>query len=82
MVKIPSSWYFVCGSKELPRNKVIQRILNGTSIVLFRDKEGKATIFRSRCAHLGADLKSATVEDGNLVCPLHQWKFSSKGNCI
>ncbi|XDD48618.1 Rieske 2Fe-2S domain-containing protein (plasmid) [Leptospira sp. WS39.C2] len=82
MVTIPSSWYFVCGSNDLTKGKVIQRTLNGISIVLFRNQSNKVVIMKSRCVHLGADLKSATVVNGNIVCPLHQWTFNSDGNCI
>ncbi len=82
MVAIPSSWYFVCASKELPKGKVIQRTLNGLSVVLFRNNRNEVVIMKSRCIHLGADLKSAKVENGNIVCPLHQWTFNSEGECI
>ncbi|MCW7490840.1 aromatic ring-hydroxylating oxygenase subunit alpha [Leptospira meyeri] len=82
MVSIPSSWYFVCASKELTKGKVIQRTLNGISIVLFRNDTNAVVIMKSRCIHLGADLKSATVKNGNIVCPLHQWTFNSEGDCI
>lgn len=82
MVPIPSSWYFVCSSKELTRGKVIQRTLNGMSFVLFRNEKNLPVVMKSRCIHLGADLKSATIQNGNIVCPLHQWTFNSDGDCI
>ena len=36
------------------------------------------------CPHLGEDLKNATIKDGILVCPRHQWNFdlNSCGKCI
>ena len=36
------------------------------------------------CPHLGEDLKNATISDGVLVCPRHQWNFdlNSCGKCI
>jgi len=35
------------------------------------------------CPHAKADLSEGEVVDGNLVCPLHHWKFSLKdGKCL
>ncbi len=36
------------------------------------------------CPHLGEDLKNATIKNGILVCPRHQWSFdlSSNGKCV
>lgn len=36
------------------------------------------------CPHLGEDLKNASIKDGILVCPRHQWNFdlNSCGKCI
>ena len=36
------------------------------------------------CPHLGEDLKNATIKDGILVCPRHQWNFDLNGcgKCI
>ncbi len=36
------------------------------------------------CPHLGEDLKNATIKDGILICPRHQWNFdlNSCGKCI
>jgi UDP-MurNAc hydroxylase len=36
------------------------------------------------CPHLGEDLKNATLKNGILVCPRHQWNFdlNSCGKCI
>ena len=36
------------------------------------------------CPHLGEDLKNATIKNGVLVCPRHQWSFDlkSNGKCV
>ena len=36
------------------------------------------------CPHLGEDLKNATIKNGILVCPRHQWSFDlgSNGKCV
>lgn len=36
------------------------------------------------CPHLGEDLKNASIKDGILVCPRHQWNFdlNSCGKCV
>ena len=60
----------------------------------FRDSVDKNEVFtlnyggnkykvQKYCPHAKADLSKGEVCDGNLVCPLHNWKFSLKdGQCL
>jgi len=44
--------------------------------------DGKRYEVQRYCPHGGSDLSEADVEDGQIVCPGHHWRFSlSDGVC-
>jgi UDP-MurNAc hydroxylase len=51
--------------------------------ILVRDECGEYQVQRY-CPHAGADLSCATIQDGKLICPRHQWVFDlrSQGKCV
>jgi nitrite reductase/ring-hydroxylating ferredoxin subunit len=53
-------------------------------IVLFRDSAGQFTAAEAACPHLGAHLgQGGTVEDGQIVCPFHGFRFrAGDGACV
>jgi len=40
------------------------------------EAEGNSYLVQRFCPHAGSDLTCAKVQDGHIVCPGHQWKFS------
>ena len=46
--------------------------------------ENKIYKIQKFCPHLGEDLKNASIENGILVCPRHQWNFDLNdcGKCV
>jgi phenylpropionate dioxygenase-like ring-hydroxylating dioxygenase large terminal subunit len=74
-------WHPVATSDEatdLPRPV---RVL-GEDLVLFRDGSGRPGLLYPRCAHRGASLLYARVEDTGLRCCYHGWKFDPEGRCL
>jgi nitrite reductase/ring-hydroxylating ferredoxin subunit len=57
------------------------RIL-GEDLVLFRDREGRAGLLHSRCAHRGASLLYGRVESRGIRCCYHGWLFDVDGQCL
>lgn len=45
------------------------------ALCVVRVGEDEAAIFDDACPHAGGPLSGGHVEDGCLVCPLHQWPF-------
>ena len=43
--------------------------------IVLAQEDGQLFIFQSRCPHRGQPLEKASIEDGRLVCPLHQYAF-------
>ena len=49
---------------------------------LFRGQSGKAQIIAQRCPHRGALMYLGWVEDDDIRCVYHGWKFNCAGQCI
>lgn len=49
---------------------------------LFRGQSGKAQIIAQRCPHRGALMYLGWVEDDDIRCVYHGWKFNCVGQCI
>ncbi len=43
--------------------------------LVLAQEQGQLYIFQSRCPHRGQPLEQAAINDGRLVCPLHQYVF-------
>src|SRR5581483_10018538 len=54
----------------------------GEDLVLFRDDDGRPGLLGIHCAHRGADLSYARVEDGGLRCIYHGWLYDRDGRCV
>jgi phthalate 4,5-dioxygenase oxygenase subunit len=65
-------WQPAVLSEELPAGGApLPVLLLGEDLVLFRDDQGRAGLLGLHCAHRGADLSYARVEDGGLRCIYH-----------
>lgn len=51
-------------------------------LVLWRDADGVARAMRDRCVHRGTALSLGKVENGEIVCPYHGWRFAADGRCV
>jgi 5,5'-dehydrodivanillate O-demethylase oxygenase subunit len=49
---------------------------------LFRGSSGTAQIIAQRCPHRGAPMHLGWVEDDDIRCIYHGWKFDCTGRCI
>lgn len=80
----PNGWYKLCNSDDLPRGGVKYVQLCGQHVALFRGKKtGKIAALDAFCPHLGANMAiGGHVKDDCLVCPFHEWSFSTDGDCV
>jgi 3-ketosteroid 9alpha-monooxygenase subunit A len=80
---IPTGWFTVAYSHELEAGQVVPLHYFGTDLVLFRDANGEAVVLDAFCPHLGAHLgHGGTVQDGEITCPFHAWRFDGTGACV
>ncbi len=76
---IKNQWYGILESKEIPFNKPIGVARLGAKLVLWRNSNGTVNCIFDKCCHRGASLSIGTVEDDELVCPFHGFKYDASG---
>ncbi|WP_269623002.1 Rieske 2Fe-2S domain-containing protein [Prochlorococcus marinus] len=74
-------WYAVCSTRELKDNKPYFFTMFNEPLVIYKDKENNLRCIKDLCPHRGASFIGGEVIDGELVCPYHGARFSSKGEC-
>jgi phenylpropionate dioxygenase-like ring-hydroxylating dioxygenase large terminal subunit len=80
---VPSGWYAVLRSSELPARRVVNLHYFGRALVAFRGRNGRAAVLDAYCPHYGANLGSGgRVVDGAIECPFHGWRFDADGQCV
>lgn len=72
-------WYPVAAADEVQDKPVSAKLLD-TKLVLYRS-EGKVVIARDLCFHRGAPLSKGWVENGEIVCPYHGFRYNCEGKC-
>src|SRR5215510_7396541 len=53
----------------------------GEELVVYRDKQGKYGLVGEHCPHRLASLAYGRVDDEDIRCPYHRWKFDRTGKC-
>jgi 5,5'-dehydrodivanillate O-demethylase len=74
-------WFPVAASSELPPESVLEVMLLGEQLALWRSPDGKPGLIARRCPHRGASLGYGIPEDDGLRCPYHGWRFDRDGQC-
>lgn len=79
---VPSSWYCLGLSRDLPAGGVWRRRLAGKELVVFRTQSGVLVALDAWCPHLGADLGvGGKVEGETIRCAFHGFCFGQDGAC-
>ena len=72
-------WYAIARARDL-RQKPLRRWFNGLPLALWRSGAGVHAVW-DHCPHRGARLSAGEVEDGQIACPYHGWRFDGTGRC-
>lgn len=75
------AWYVAATSHEVTAESTLARRILGTSVVLYRDREGNPVALHDRCPHRFAPLSMGKRDGDQLVCPYHGLKFDEQGTC-
>jgi nitrite reductase/ring-hydroxylating ferredoxin subunit len=76
-----ADWYCVGRFDEIPEPRGRAVEVSGLFLALFRDGSSVVAM-TDRCPHAGGSLGQGWVEDGEVVCPLHRWRFKlGDGRC-
>ncbi len=76
----PAGWYVIALSREVTRRPIAVELW-GRRLVCFRAEQGSPVVMDARCWHMGADLSQGMVQDGQIACPFHGWRYGASGNC-
>ncbi len=76
-----NAWYHAAWSHEVQAKPLARTICN-EEIVLFRDKDGRASTLEDRCCHRATPLRLGEVTDKGLACGYHGLVFDGTGKCV
>ncbi|GIF45779.1 Rieske-like 2Fe-2S protein [Asanoa ferruginea] len=76
------SWHPIGVSADLEPGKARPLRILGEEFTLYRGRSGKPYIVGSRCAHRYTWLHTGWVEEDNIRCFYHGWKYDGGGQCI
>lgn len=82
-LQIRNAWYVIGLSEDFQTEKLEQRVVTETAIVLWRDRAGQVVAFDDRCCHKRMPLSAGRfMDDGVLECAYHGLCFNSEGQCV
>lgn len=79
---VSNGWYLALDSKELKDEQAKGVDVSGQHLVVYRGKSGKIYALDGFCSHMGVDLGIGKVEEDNIRCFFHHWKFNGRGECV
>ncbi|WP_343598832.1 DUF5914 domain-containing protein [Mycobacterium sp.] len=65
------NWYVLAASRDVRADRPFGARVAGVEVVAWRDRQRRLQVGPRACPHLGADLATATVHDGTLICRWH-----------
>ncbi|NOV02313.1 aromatic ring-hydroxylating oxygenase subunit alpha [Paenibacillus planticolens] len=72
-------WYPIALASEVTEKPISAKLLD-TKLVCYRSND-KVVIARDLCFHRGAPLSKGWVENGEIVCPYHGFRYNCEGKC-
>lgn len=69
------NWLEVCATKDLPKNGLIPKVINGIELLIVNGTEKRIVISKS-CPHMEASLEEAVFDGDRLTCTKHLWQWS------
>jgi nitrite reductase/ring-hydroxylating ferredoxin subunit len=77
--KPTGNWYAFAASRQVRAGGPLGASVAGVGVVAWRDQQNRLLVGPRSCPHLGADLATATVDRGTLICRWHGLAFDSTG---
>lgn len=76
-----AEWFAVCRIDEIPEGRGRTCEVDGLHLAVFRSVV-LIVALSDRCPHAGGSLGQGWIEEGEVVCPLHRWRFKLQdGRC-
>ncbi|MEM9907932.1 MAG: aromatic ring-hydroxylating dioxygenase subunit alpha [Cyanobacteria bacterium P01_D01_bin.44] len=80
--RFAQGWYWAMPSRALRAGRPQAVTLLGRELVIYRGESGEPVALDAYCPHMGASLAQGKIEQGQIRCPLHHWKFDQTGACV
>lgn len=78
---IDKAWYAIAPNNHITERPFKARV-NGFDYVVYRDRSQIVHAFGAFCPHRGCDLSLGSVENEEIVCAFHGWRFNGDGRCV
>ena len=75
-------WHAVFRSQDLPAGHAKPIRIMSEDYTLYRGHSGIVQIIAYRCPHRGAPMHLGWVENDDIRCAYHGWKFECPGRCV
>lgn len=76
-----NDWHPVAASGSFAVGVPVPLRLLDRELVLWRDNQGEVHAWEDRCPHRGTRLSIGHVENDQLICAYHGWRFAGSGQC-
>lgn len=73
-------WYVVALSSSI-QDKPVSIPFEDGELVVTRNTSGTVAVRQGRCAHRGCSLSGGWMQNGQLTCPYHGWRYDDDGRC-
>lgn len=79
--RLRQAWHPVAESTDIATDPAAVELL-GERLVVWRGPDGVLVAAPDRCPHREAPLSAGWVDDGQIVCAYHGWRFGAEGRCV
>ncbi len=69
------TWTKIANVSDIPNDEGLEIQMEEIELALFKEGE-KVFCLENSCPHRGAALGEGRVQDGEVICPWHGWRFS------
>jgi phenylpropionate dioxygenase-like ring-hydroxylating dioxygenase large terminal subunit len=76
-----NDWHPVAAADQLAVGTPAPVRLLERELVLWRSDDGRVHAWEDRCPHRGTRLSIGRIENNQLVCAYHGWRFAASGQC-
>jgi len=81
LAAVRACWHPVGYSRDLGGQPIAVTLL-GERLVLWRDSHTAPHVFVDLCIHRGTALSLGTIQQDQIVCPYHGWRYDTTGACV
>jgi nitrite reductase (NADH) small subunit len=74
-VASPSIGVRLGSPEDIPLGQGRIYLVDGQALAVFRRRDGRIFALENACPHRGGPLADGLLGDGEVICPLHGWRF-------